>query len=92
MSTITVNLSDLQFIEPRLPQGTPIVMLNLLRFRANATYRDCSFDALEQVSGWEAYLTRYLPAFDKIATPLGGSHPLWLGTVLSNVVGPGDLH
>jgi hypothetical protein len=92
MSTLTVNLSDLEFIESRLPQGTPIVMLNLLRFRANATYPDSSFDVLEKVSGREAYLTRYLPAFDKIATPLGDSHPLWLGTVLSNVVGPGDLH
>jgi hypothetical protein len=37
-------------------------------------------------------LTRYLPAFDRIASPLEDSHPLWLGTVLSQVVGPPDVH
>jgi hypothetical protein len=92
MSTLTIDLSDLDAIESRLPREKPIVMLNLLRFRSEATYSGHEFDHLERVSGREAYLTRYLPAFGTIATPLGDSHPLWLGTVLANVVGPSDLH
>ncbi len=92
MATLNVDLSDLDAIQSKLPQGKPIVMLNLLRFRADALYPDHGFEDLPKVSGREAYLTRHLPAFDRIASPLEDSHPLWLGTVLSQVVGPPDVH
>lgn len=88
MAALNVDLSDLNAIESLLPRTEPVIMLNLLRFRAEAFYPGHRFDDLEQVSGREAYLTRYLPAFAQIAGPLGDSHPLWLGTVKAEVVGP----
>jgi hypothetical protein len=92
MATLNVDLSDLDAIQSKLPQGKPIVMLNLLRFRADALYPDHGFEDLPKVSGREAYSTRYLPAFDRIASPIGDSHPLWLGTVLSQLVGAPEGH
>jgi hypothetical protein len=92
MSALNVDLSDLDAVESQLPHGKPVIMLNLLRFRAEALYQGHRFDELEKVSGREAYLTRYLPAFAAIASPLGDSHPLWLGTVLAQVAGPPKAH
>jgi hypothetical protein len=54
MATLNVDLSDLDAIQSKLPQGKPIVMLNLLRFRADALYPDHGFEDLPKVSGREA--------------------------------------
>jgi hypothetical protein len=54
MATLNVDLSDLDAIQSKLPQGKPIVMLNLLRFRADALYPDHGFEDLPKGSGREA--------------------------------------
>jgi uncharacterized protein (DUF1330 family) len=61
------------------PQDTPVVMLNLLRFKPRATAPD------EGVSGQEAYL-RYAAKMRGIVEGRGGRF-LWTGTVDSQVIG-----
>jgi hypothetical protein len=85
MSALNVDLSDLDAVKSHLPHGKPVFMLNLLRFRAEALYQGHRFDELEKVSGREAYLTRYLPAFAAIASPLGEQPP----TLAGNSAGAG---
>lgn len=68
------------------PAGQPVTMLNLLRYRPQAAYAHGTH--LPPVSGREAYLTRYLPAFDVVARPYGAARPVWLGQVAAHLVAP----
>ncbi|MEY9753349.1 hypothetical protein [Bradyrhizobium yuanmingense] len=74
---VDINAS-LAMAASSLPGDQPIFMINLLRYRNEALYRDKS--ELPACSGREAYFTRYVPAFRKIATPQG-VRPTWLGSV-----------
>lgn len=65
-------------------QRTPIVMINLLRFRERAEYPD-DFDA-EPCSGREAY-ARYGAAAAGPLAKVGGT-PIWGAEVLAEVIGP----
>jgi hypothetical protein len=61
-----------------LPAGTPVFMLNLLRFAPDG--------------GRAAYFDRYVPAFRAIAAELGveGAGAIWIGQVAGIVAGPAD--
>jgi len=61
------------------PESGPVVMLNLLRFKARATAPD------EGASGQEAY-QRYGDAMQKLVASRGG-RILWSGRVDSQVIG-----
>lgn len=65
----------------------PAFMLNLLRFHETAQYPDGSFDTC---SGQEAYLTRYVPAFNNVIGPLGGAEMQFGGAILAGIVGEVD--
>jgi uncharacterized protein (DUF1330 family) len=67
------------------PDATPIVMLNLLRFRAAADY---PAGAAEPCSGAEAY-TRYGLAVEPLITASGGTI-LWQGSQAGMLIGPQD--
>ena len=67
------------------PDATPVVMLNLLRFRAAADYTEGS---AEPCSGAEAY-TRYGLAVEPLVAASGGS-VLWQGSQASMLIGPQD--
>jgi uncharacterized protein (DUF1330 family) len=71
-----------------LPLDRPVHMINLLRFREFAAYRDSDPDAGEKVSGREAY-RRYgaeaAPHFGKV-----GGKQLWMGAPELMVIGPQD--
>ena len=66
-----------------IPDGQPIVMLNLLRYRQQAEYSDSS---VEPLSGREAYHQRYVPAFGKLASAIPGIQVLFLGAVQAGIV------
>ncbi len=63
------------------PNGEPVVMLNLLRFKPQATAPD------EGVSGQEAYL-RYGSEMRKLVESRGGRF-IWMGRIDGQVIGHG---
>jgi uncharacterized protein (DUF1330 family) len=63
------------------PRGRPVVMLNLLRFKARADAPD------EGMSGEEAY-RRYAEAMRPFVESRGGRF-LWIGRIDSQVIGAG---
>ena len=68
------------------PDGEPVVMLNLLKFKPKATYRDG-----EDVSGREAY-GRYGAAFSEMvaALKIDGAHAMFSGKIGSWLIGKGE--
>ncbi|GLY98315.1 hypothetical protein [Actinoplanes sp. NBRC 103695] len=88
MSSIQINPDDLEAAAAAFPADTPLFMLNLLRFHPQAQYTSASDG--EPCSGQDAYLTRYLPAFNTAVQPYGGSELVFAGIVIARVVGPVD--
>ena len=68
------------------PDGEPVFMLNLLKFKSRATYHDG-----EDVSGAEAY-ARYGKAFAKMvaASNIDGAHSVFSGKMGSWLIGQGE--
>lgn len=73
-----------------ISDASPIVMLNLLRYRERADYGDRTDAA--PCSGRDAYYGRYLPAFNQVAAAEGvaGISIVYAGAVLAHVVAPAD--
>ncbi|WCL54286.1 DUF1330 domain-containing protein [Gimibacter soli] len=71
-----------------LPRDTPIHMLNLIRYRAEAAYPAGHALAGKGLTGAEAY-AEYGKASGPIFTRLGGSI-LWRGRFEGMVIGPDD--
>ncbi|MGW7003799.1 DUF1330 domain-containing protein [Streptomyces sp. NPDC054933] len=88
MPTLDISLPDFETAVSALPTDGPVVMANLLRFRDQAEYGPAS--EYSPCGGAEAYLTRYLPAFDAVVQPLGGSQLLYGGTVAARLLGPAN--
>lgn len=72
-----------------LPNDEPFFMLKLLKFKEKADYGDQT--NFEPCSGKQAYLKRYVPAFNKV-TEGDGIKLLLAGTVVASIVGPPDEH
>jgi uncharacterized protein (DUF1330 family) len=68
----------------RAPDDQPVVMLNLLRFKARADAPD------EGLSGAEAYARHYGEPMRRIVEERGGRF-LWMGRVDSFVLGASDV-
>jgi uncharacterized protein (DUF1330 family) len=68
------------------PNGQPIVMINLLRYREHAEYPK-GFDTTP-CSGREAYRRYSEKALQHLATV--GGKPIWIGSVKALVIGPQD--
>lgn len=68
------------------PDGEPVFMLNLLKFKKWATYKDG-----EDISGEEAY-ARYGEAFGKLVASLkiDGAHSVYGGKMGSWLIGQGE--
>lgn len=94
---INVPLQSLNKAEALFDTTTPIVMLNLLRFKASATYPTDSnhHSASPSTSGREAYLSRYLPAFQAIASKMGTDStpiiPIFIGAPTHSLVTRGSV-
>ena len=71
-----------------LTDDGPVVMINLLRYREQASYSDdhaADFDATP-CSGREAY-ARYVAIAASLVGKAGG-RPLWMGKILSSLIAP----
>jgi uncharacterized protein (DUF1330 family) len=71
-----------------LPRGTPVEMLNLLRFRERAAYPASHTAAAEGLSGAEAY-RRYQRESAPVFVRVGGAI-VWAGTPEMVLIGPAD--
>ena len=87
MRTVTISEAALAELERQVPQGVPVTMLNLLRFRDTADYGPN--DTLAPCSGRAAYYERYAPAVTPMVMALGG-RVVWAGSVLGHPVCPND--
>lgn len=67
-----------------IPENVPIVMLNLLRFRDRAAYREGTFEG----SGREAYL-RYLEVANQKVREVGGE-AFFMSRAVGAVIAPAD--
>ena len=81
---IDPNPQTLPEILASLPDDTPIVMLNLLRFNDKARYKDGEAD----YSGREAYQKYSDVAFGKVRGV--GGELVWKGKALAGVIAPED--
>jgi uncharacterized protein (DUF1330 family) len=85
MTQIHLDPQRLDAATANIPENTPILMLNLLRFKEQADYGDRT--DVTPCSGQEAYFQRYVPEFMKLASGVKEIKPFWLGNVLSTIVG-----
>ncbi len=87
MNSTEIDLENVLTAEGVIPKDTPIVMLNLVRYKEHADYGERTDVA--PCSGREAYLQHYVPAFNQVtqAEGIAGIQVLYLGTVLARVVG-----
>lgn len=74
--SIDPDREQLSRVLKQVPQNTPIVMVNLLRFRARAVYPDGH--GAEPCSGAEAYHRYARVAVEKIREV--GGKPVWCST------------
>ncbi len=81
-SVIDPNPATLPAILDSIPDDTPIVMLNLLRFRDKAKYKDGEAN----YSGREAYQKYSEVAFGKVQGV--GGEMVWKGRALAGVIAP----
>lgn len=87
MQGIEINKENMQYAFASIPSNTPIVMLNLLRYKADAGYDKNS--AAPFATGREAYFKGYIPAFNKLAAN-AGVQPLYIGEAMVNLVAKAD--
>ena len=90
MRTIIINQDAVLAAEKQIPENTPFVMLNLLKFKPQADYGDRKGE--KPCSGMEAYLERYIPAFNKVVEAEGiiGMQLTYIGAVNGLIVAPAD--
>ncbi len=91
MNLTELNTQDIAKGASVVPENTPFVMLNLLRYKQQADYGGST--EFPPCSGREAYYQRYVPAFAKIAAQSENTRnfkPAFVGSVLASLVGSED--
>ena len=89
MKTTELELQNISIAAGLIPENTPIVMLNLVRYREHADYGDRA--KFGPCSGREAYYQRYVGAFNQIAARSENTkniRPVFIGAALATLVGP----
>jgi len=90
MSTTEIRLINLSEAAKSIPSDVPVVMINLIKFKPQTTYPAGS--PFTQISGEEAYMTRYVAAFMKFVASISEEgaeplmKPLWFGPSHENLV------
>ena len=87
--TVPIETGILQAAEAAIPPGTPVTMINLLRFRETADYGSASNET--PCSGRDAYYKRYAPVATPLVFGVGGS-VFWSGTTLADLISPAYEH
>lgn len=86
MKTLNPTRENLSRLSEALPKDTPIVMVNLLKFREKALYpRGSSF---ESCSGRQAYNRYSETALEKLSEV--GAKPIWMSKAFVSVIAPAD--
>lgn len=86
MPSIDPTREDFKRLTDSIAPETPVVMLNLLRFRERAQYPARGEHAA--CSGREAY-ARYAQVAQQKVRAVGGE-PVWMAAVLARFIGPED--
>ncbi|MBN8238356.1 DUF1330 domain-containing protein [Marinobacter nauticus] len=84
MATVNPSQEELQRILDEIPKDQPVVMLNLLRFRDKAAYKDDS----EDCSGRDAY-KRYMTEAARSVSEVG-AEVIWSGRSVGSLIAPPD--
>ncbi|KAL6252781.1 hypothetical protein RBB50_000500 [Rhinocladiella similis] len=89
MGLVEIKLVDLAGPAKSLPEDKPVVLVNLIKFKAQATYPEGSPHT--PIPGREAYYTRYIANFSRISASLASRpedqfKPLYLGNVEANMI------
>ncbi len=92
MQTTEINIEAVLEAAEAIPEASPVVMLNLVRYNERADYGGRT--DLPACSGQEAYLQRYAPAFNAVAAAEGvtGIQVLYLGSVAAALAAPDGEH
>ena len=90
MKTTNIDPNAVINAQDKIPGNTSFVMLNLLQFRKQADYGDRK--DIMACSGQEAYLERYIPAFNKVAKDenITSIKIDYVGSVAGLLAGPAD--
>lgn len=88
MPTTEINDDAVLAAAEIIPDGSPVVMLNLVRYNERADYG--GHTDLAACSGQEAYFQRYAPAFNAVAAAEGVTdiQVLYLGNVAAALAAP----
>ena len=90
MHTVDVDPNDLRAAIQAIPAETPVVMLNLLRFKPQADYG--TRPGMPTCTGREAYFEHYAPAFNQVASGFpesaAGVSILYAGSIPANLIAP----
>jgi len=87
MQTVEMTSESVRAAAALIPEGVPVFMLNLLRYRERADYGDRA--GMAPCSGHEAYFQRYASAFNRVPSA-DEITVLFVGPVHANVVAPPD--
>ncbi len=92
MSNVEMSGEALEAAGRELAGKGAVQMVNLIKYRADATYVDPS--TLPPCSGREAYFGRYVPAFADVAARVAPGEtfsPVFIGNVVATIVAaPGE--
>jgi len=92
MKSTEIDQNAVLATEKAIPENTLFIMLNLLRFKEQADYGDRKDE--KPCSGMEAYIERYVPAFNKVVAAEGtvDIQLTYVGAVNGHVVAPPNEH
>jgi uncharacterized protein (DUF1330 family) len=86
MMTVSPTRESLALLRDTFPKDTPVVMVNLLRFRDRALYPKGS--TFEECSGRQAYKRYMETAQEKLSEV--GARPIWMSKAFAGVIAPTD--
>lgn len=85
MKAIEIKEQNMSAAEAIIPVNSPLFMLNLLRFKQEATYTE-QFKNLAKCTGREAYFNRYIPIFLELASANKDIKPHFFGKILAGLI------
>ena len=88
MAAIEITAEGFEAAGKFIPPNTPLVMINLLRYREVAEYS--KYPEALPCSGREAYRLRYLQGGALNVVRSNGGSVLWFGSVFGGVICPPD--
>ena len=85
MKAIEIKEQNMSAAEAIIPVNSPVFMLNLLRFKPEATYSE-EHKNLATCTGRDAYFKRYIPVFMELASGNKEIKPHFFGKMLAGLI------